>query len=294
MKFYGFSNGRFYVSTNGGANFTATAATGLPGFARIKALPGRKGEIWLAGGDSGLWHSTDSGATFTKLGNVEIADGIGFGMAAPGAGCMALYLIGGINGIRGIFRSIDAGASWMRINDDQHQYGVTGGVITGDPRVFGRVYFGTNGRGIIRGDIPETPTPTPTPTPGGGTGGVTVTPVVSTNSPWFNEQQIRISNTSALTALTVTIVVQRTTGVSFSGQYNTIGGSILQANTSTATAITYQFTLAAGQTLGPATNRIFAAQMGGTGTVHPATGDTYVVTYSTGGTSFTQTGTFGS
>jgi xyloglucan-specific exo-beta-1,4-glucanase len=64
---------------------------------------------------------------------------------------------------RGIFRSIDAGASWMRINDDQHQYGLTDWVITGDPRVFGRVYFGTNGRGIIRGDITGTPTPTPTP-----------------------------------------------------------------------------------------------------------------------------------
>jgi endoglucanase len=127
---------------------------------------------------------------------------------------------------------------------------------------------------------------------GGGTGGVTVTPVVSTNSPWFNEQQIRISNTSALTALTVTIVVQRTTGVSFNGQYNTIGGSILQTNTSTATAITYQFMLAAGQTLGPSTHRIFAAQMNGTGTAHPAMGDTYVVTYTTGGTTFTQTGTF--
>jgi hypothetical protein len=127
---------------------------------------------------------------------------------------------------------------------------------------------------------------------GGGTGGVTVTPLVSTNSPWFNEQQVRISNTSPLTALTVTIVVQRTTGIGFNGQYNTIGGSILQTNTSTAMAITYQFTLAAGQTLGSATNRIFAAQMGGTGTVHPATGDTYVVTYTTGGTSFTQTGTF--
>jgi hypothetical protein len=37
------------------------------------------------------------------------------------------------------------------VNDDQHQYGWIS-VISGDPRVFGRVYFGANGRGIIYGD----------------------------------------------------------------------------------------------------------------------------------------------
>ena len=31
----------------------------------------------------------------------------------------------------------------MRINDDQHQYGNIGAAITGDPRVYGRVYVGT-------------------------------------------------------------------------------------------------------------------------------------------------------
>ncbi|GAA3015291.1 hypothetical protein GCM10017559_43350 [Streptosporangium longisporum] len=50
-KFYGFSAGRFYVSVNGGASFTATAATGLPaeGNVKFKAVPGREGDIWLTG-----------------------------------------------------------------------------------------------------------------------------------------------------------------------------------------------------------------------------------------------------
>jgi hypothetical protein len=127
---------------------------------------------------------------------------------------------------------------------------------------------------------------------GGGTGGVTVTPVINSNGPWFDEQAISLSNTSAITSLSITIVVQRTAGVSFNGQYNTVGSQILQSNSSTATTITYQFNLAAGQTLGTATNRIFAAQMSGSGTVHPTSGDTYTVTYTTGGVSFTQTGHF--
>jgi hypothetical protein len=38
------------------------------------------------------------------------------------------------------------------VNDDQHQYAWTGAAITGDPRVPGRVYVTTNGRGIVYGE----------------------------------------------------------------------------------------------------------------------------------------------
>jgi hypothetical protein len=128
---------------------------------------------------------------------------------------------------------------------------------------------------------------------GGGDTSLSITPMVTTSSPWFNEQQIRITTpTATLTALSVTVVVQRTTGISASGQYNTVGGQITQGNSSTAAAITYVFTLAAGQTLAPADGRIFAAQTSGTGTLHPTSGDTWTVTYTTGGQTFTRTGTF--
>nr|BBJ49582.1 hypothetical protein SAVMC3_22110 [Streptomyces avermitilis] len=156
--FYGFKSGRFYVSSDGGATFTASAATGLPSgdSVRFKALPGTKGDIWLAGGASdgayGLWHSTDGGAAFTKLATVDQADTIGFGKAATGASYQTLYTSAKIGGVRGIFRSTDKGASWTRVNDDAHQWGWTGAAITGDPRVYGRVYVSTNGRGIVYGD----------------------------------------------------------------------------------------------------------------------------------------------
>ena len=124
------------------------------------------------------------------------------------------------------------------------------------------------------------------------TGSVTATTAVTSNSGWFTEQQVRISNTAPLTALSVTVVVQRTTGVSASGQYNTVGGQITQSSTSTTSAITYRFTLASGQTLSPATNRLFVIQLGGNGSVHPTSGDTYSVAYTAGGQSATLTGTF--
>jgi xyloglucan-specific exo-beta-1,4-glucanase len=156
--FYAFKDGTFYVSRNSGVTFRATAAAGLPPTARFKAMPGRQGDLWLAGGSAedgiyGLWHSTNGGASFTRLANVEEADSIGFGKAAPGRRTMALYTSAKINGVRGIYRSDDAGRTWLRINDDLHQYGWTGQTITGDPRIYGRVYIGTNGRGIIYGDI---------------------------------------------------------------------------------------------------------------------------------------------
>jgi hypothetical protein len=157
------------VSTNGGSSFTATAATGLPGTGNVhfKAVAGREGDIWLAGGTGatyGLWHSTNSGASFTRLANVQQADNIGFGKAAPGQTYPALFTIAQIDNVRGVFRSDDGGTTWLRINDDKHQWGNIGQAITGDPRIYGRVYLGTNGRGIQYGDRLGGATQSPTPT----------------------------------------------------------------------------------------------------------------------------------
>jgi endoglucanase len=125
-----------------------------------------------------------------------------------------------------------------------------------------------------------------------GTGGVTATPVVNSNSPFFDDQGLKLANTAAITALSITITVQNTGGITFNGQFNTVGSSIVQAHSSTATTITYQFNLATGQTLGAGTGWLFDAQMGGNGTAHPTTGDTFTATYTTGGQTFTQSGHF--
>ena len=68
-------------------------------------------------------------------------------------------------------------------------------------------------------------------------------------SPWFNEIQVRLANTSTITAMTVTIVVQRTTGVSYSAACTTpwVDRS-RRANVSTTSTVTYTWTLNAGQT----------------------------------------------
>ncbi|ROO61620.1 cellulose binding domain-containing protein [Micromonospora sp. Llam0] len=164
--FYAYADGQFYVSTDGGRSFAVSVATGLPAEqGRFAAVAGHEGHIWLAG-DSGLFRSTDSGATFSRVAGVTAGRNVGFGKGAPGAGYHAVFLVGTIDGVTGVFRSDDTGASWVRINDDQHQYGNMGDAITGDPRVYGRVYLGTNGRGILMADrLGAPPSPTVGPTP---------------------------------------------------------------------------------------------------------------------------------
>jgi hypothetical protein len=154
LKFYGFSNGQFYVSTNG-TSFSATGAAGLPTAGKIVPVYNRANDIWLVSPDAstgGVWHSTDGGTSFSKLTAVALADGIGFGAPAPGQPYPAIYLAGRIGTVRGYYRSIDGGGSWTQINDPAHQWYYSGYVITGDPNLYGRVYIGTNGRGIIYGD----------------------------------------------------------------------------------------------------------------------------------------------
>ena len=186
-------------------------------------------------------------------------------------------------------RSLTSGGPYANV-----QTGVTAASFTNTGLSNGTQYFYVVTAVNASGESAISTQASATPSAGGGTGdgGVTVTRAVTNSSPWFNEMQVRLANTAPLTALTVNVVVQRTTGVANPGQYNTVGGQIAQSNSTTATQISYTWTLNAGQTLSPQTMRTFAAQFGGNGTVHPVTGDTWSVVYTTGGTQRTQSGTF--
>ena len=120
----------------------------------LAATPGMKGDLWVGSRNIGLYHSTDGGASFTKLNNVGGADALGFGKAAPGKTFPALYLLGSIKQLHAYYHSDDAGQTWVRINDDQHRFGAPDRpLIIGDPRIYGRVYLTTGGRGVIYGDL---------------------------------------------------------------------------------------------------------------------------------------------
>jgi chitin-binding protein len=130
------------------------------------------------------------------------------------------------------------------------------------------------------------------PTAGTGTDPVTVTHVVASSSPWFSELQVRLANTAPITAMTLTVVVQRTTGVANPQQYNTVGQGIAQAVSTATSTLTYSWTLNAGSQLATGTGRTFAAQFGGNGVAHPVTGDSWTVNYTSAGIARTVTGGF--
>lgn len=148
-------------STDGGLNFT-TAASGTTttnfNNAVFRSPPGNTGHLWVAANGNGLHRSTNSGSSFTKLPNISAAFRIAFGRAAPGASHPATFIWGTVSGITGFFRSDDAGSTWVRINDNLHQFGYQND-LAADPRVYGRVYLATSGRGVMIGEMSTTPPP---------------------------------------------------------------------------------------------------------------------------------------
>ena len=169
---FNLSTGALYLSTNGGQQFTQQPLIGggvSP--TNLFVSPAAQGDLWLTS-YNGLFHSVNGGATFTTvLNSSNEVFGLGFGAAATGQTYPALYLIGTLTSdttcasqntttlgfttaTECLYRSTDGGNTFIRINDYNHQYG-NPNIIVGDPRVFGRFYLGTPGRGIIEGDSPN-------------------------------------------------------------------------------------------------------------------------------------------
>ena len=119
----------------------------------MTAVIGCEGHLWFAAGEAGLYHSEDGGKNWTSIKGFDNAMIIGLGKAKDKDSYQSLYTNSKINGKYGIYRSDDKGATWIRINDDKHQFGAANSTITGDPRIYGRVYLGTNGRGIMYRDL---------------------------------------------------------------------------------------------------------------------------------------------
>jgi xyloglucan-specific exo-beta-1,4-glucanase len=161
------SAGKVYVSTDGGHNFTLSQGSVAAGLSpnhfsntSISVNPNVEGDIWLADGHA-VYHSLDSGATWKKLNNFASIFGTNPWADVPGASAVALgkattktpysaavYVVGVVSGVWGVYRSNDGGVTWTRFNDDAHQYGGIG-VLAADQSIYGRIYFSGTGRGML-------------------------------------------------------------------------------------------------------------------------------------------------
>lgn len=164
-RFYAmdFDNSIIMASDDSGASFSPLPTTGLPAGITagrpvsreaawpLMATPGKRGDLWFLA-QHRLFHSADGGKSFTAVDGGLAVEALGFGKAPRGQDYPALFAVGETGGTTAIWRSDDQGASWIRVNDARHEYGRAFRCIAGDPRVFGRVYVGTDGRGIVYGD----------------------------------------------------------------------------------------------------------------------------------------------
>jgi photosystem II stability/assembly factor-like uncharacterized protein len=158
-KFYICSKNKVYVSVDGGENWTQTVSLQGNGNAiTLKTAPDIPNEVWVGFGETAdganngaLYRSSDGGQSFVKMPDIKGVRGFGFGKAAPGGEVPAAYLYGIIGSDEGLWRSLDMGATWQRINDGSAKMGDAPRVVEGDRRNFGVVYVGTDGRGMFVG-----------------------------------------------------------------------------------------------------------------------------------------------
>jgi xyloglucan-specific exo-beta-1,4-glucanase len=155
---YNPTNGQMLRSSDKGVSFSTA---GTPGWTslqhpwvptQIRAVPGHEGHIWVPLGNNGLKYSTNYGATYTTVSNITYCKTIGIGKAMSGSTYPTIFIWGRVSGVTGLFRSTDQGTTWLRMNDDAHEFAGASFLI-GDMNVEGRLYMATGGgRGIIYWD----------------------------------------------------------------------------------------------------------------------------------------------
>ena len=154
-KFYSYYNGKFYRSIDGGVTFAPTAARLPVESGTVKTVFGLEGEVWIGSDSNGLYRSSNSGSSFSKIQNVDEVLLFDFGKPLEKVSPPILYVYGTINGKDGVFRSLDFGKNWQDITPVENVgIGCSPSVLTASKQHCGLVFIGTYGRGIYYG-IPD-------------------------------------------------------------------------------------------------------------------------------------------
>jgi len=159
-RFYLWAGGALLVSDDGALSFRAAGR--LPhapadAAVSVRAQPGAEGSVWVALGPAGLHKSADGGATFTRVDDIEPRL-IAFGRARAPEQPATVFVLGRLRGSVGMFRGDAAAArGWVRLGGEATGLTNDPRALAADPHVYGRVYVGTFGSGIIYGDEERAP-----------------------------------------------------------------------------------------------------------------------------------------
>lgn len=154
---YACGNSAVFLSSDGGKTFSRMAIVS-PSFSRLCADPSEEGTFYIPGG-AGLYKATNHGENVTLVDGIKYCEAVGLGKAKNDGDPYVIYIYGTPkdSDVKGVYMSEDNGATWVRINDDLHNFGGTGnGVfVSGDMNVYGRCYMSTVGLGIAYFDKNE-------------------------------------------------------------------------------------------------------------------------------------------
>jgi hypothetical protein len=148
--------GQIYRSNDGARSFKkiVSALPRLPNWklrdGNLRAVPEREWHFFVTTGAQ-LYRSKDFGRTVGLVVGVEKSYLIGFGKPKSPRHYPTIFLWGKVANEVGFFLSDDEGAHWVKLNDDEHQYG-SASCLIGDMRTYGRFYVDTSGQGIVVGE----------------------------------------------------------------------------------------------------------------------------------------------
>lgn len=154
QRFYLFntSNGYMYRSDDGARTFSAKGYVSTGGSSVLKFALGKENHVWM-NNNGKIKYSEDGGLTFTTCSNYSCSS-FALGKEAPGKDYPTIFMWGrstsSTSTPEGMYRSIDKGQTWVRVNDDAHQWGhlANAGTIEADKNVYGLVYKSTAGMGM--------------------------------------------------------------------------------------------------------------------------------------------------
>lgn len=152
--FYIYKTGFLYASTDGGATWTQKNSTAIPNknsYLFVAARPGVNGEVWVSLDGNGLYRTTNGGTTFSKITALTTSTAFAFGAPPTGSSIPAVYSYGTLGGVKGMYRSTDLGVNWDQIDNGTQKFPAGVKALAGDKTVFGRIYVGTGGRGVLYG-----------------------------------------------------------------------------------------------------------------------------------------------
>ncbi|MGN0665983.1 MAG: YCF48-related protein [Huintestinicola sp.] len=155
---YGCANGVFYASSDGGKKFSRKYDMSSS-WRRLAIAPGQEGTVYIPGGGSGLIMTRDHGDSVELVPGLKYCEAVGLGKPKNDGDPYVIYVWGipKDSETAGIYMSEDEGATWVRMNDDFHEYGGIGNgqFVSGDMNVYGRCYMSTVGMGIAYFDKNE-------------------------------------------------------------------------------------------------------------------------------------------